>query len=144
MRKRLGVLLAAGLAATAATAVSAVPAAAGPASAPSAVPAGASSLTSLTITKTGTGWGGPLYKQVTLECEPTGGTHPTAEDACGRLVAVDGQFDKLPLLGPACPPVWAPVTVTVTGTWRLQPVSFTKTYSSDCDAGVRSTHVFRF
>ncbi|MEU3555163.1 SSI family serine proteinase inhibitor [Streptomyces fragilis] len=143
MRTRLGVLLAAGVLATAGSVVPA--AAAGPGPASSGASAGAVALSNLTITKTGPSWAGSLNKQVTLQCEPTGGTHPTAADACGKLLAVDGQFDKLQPSGtPACPPVWMPTTVTVTGTWRWQPVSFTRTYSSDCDAGVRSDYVFRF
>lgn len=144
MKKRLGVLLAAGVLATAGSVVPA--AAAGPAaSGASGSVGGAAALSSLTITKSGTSWGSLPPRQVTLECEPTGGTHPTAADACAALLAVGGQFDKLqPNGNPACPPVWMPTTVTVTGTWRLQPVYFTKTYSSDCDAGVRSAFVFRF
>jgi hypothetical protein len=134
------VLLAAGLIATAGSVTPA--AAAGSASPPSGASADAYSPTNLTITKTST-WDVASNKQVTLRCEPTGGTHPTAEDACGKLIAVDGQFDKLARLG-ACPPVWRPVTVTVTGTWRLRPVSFTRTYSTDCEAGFASDNVFRF
>ncbi|MEW2621751.1 SSI family serine proteinase inhibitor [Streptomyces sp. NPDC048106] len=131
MRKRLGVLLAAGLAATAA---SVVPAA-----------ADASSPTNLTLTKTGTSGAGPVNKQVTLQCEPTGGTHPTAQDACTQLIAVDGQFALIPRAsGYGCGGDWAPITVTVTGTWRRQPVYFTKTYGNDCEASVGSSFVFRF
>jgi hypothetical protein len=142
---RVRVLLAAGLAAATVTAGSVLPAAAaGQASAPSAASSDASSLTSLTITKVHT-YPEVVSEQVTLRCEPTGGTHPTAEDACGKLLAVDGQFGELPLVpGFACPPVWRPVTVTVTGTWRLQPVSWSKRYSSECDAHVLSDNVFRF
>ncbi|MFE5208739.1 SSI family serine proteinase inhibitor [Streptomyces sp. NPDC056600] len=142
MRKRLGVLLAAGVLATAG---SVVPAAAAGASSSGASGGGAAALSSLTITKSGSSWSGLPARQVTLQCEPTGGTHPTAADACAQLLAVDGQFDKLqPVGSAACPPVWMPTTVTVTGTWRLQPVYWTKTYGSDCDAGFRSGYVFRF
>lgn len=141
MRKRLGVLLAAGLAATAA---SVLPAAA-PAAASSTAPATATSLTNLTFTKTGTTWTGPLNKSVTLQCEPTGGTHPTADDACTKLIAVNGQFALLPWAqGYGCTADWMPVTVTVTGTWRYQSVYFTKTYGNDCEAAVGSNFVFRF
>ncbi|WP_448316663.1 SSI family serine proteinase inhibitor [Streptomyces sp. CO7] len=142
MRKRLGVLLAAGVMATAG---SVVPAAAAGAGSSGASGGGAAALSSLTITKSGPSWSGQPARQVTLQCEPSGGTHPAAADACAKLLAVGGQFDKLQPVGNlACPPVWMPTTVTVTGTWRLQPVYWTKTYSSDCDAGVRSDYVFRF
>jgi hypothetical protein len=140
VRKRLGLLLSAGLAATAATAT-ALPAAATPS------PATTVPLTSLVMTKS------PALatsatataSRVTLTCEPTGGTHPTAQAACDALIAVNGNFGKLPpVRGVACIALWDPVTVRVTGTWRLQPVSFTETYSNDCVAAVMSDNVFRF
>jgi hypothetical protein len=141
MGKRLAVLLAAGVVVTAGSVVPA--AAAGTTTAASEGPAAASSV--LTMTKSGTSWSGPLDKQVTLQCEPSGGTHPRPEDACAAIAAVDGQLDKLPRApGVGCPGLWLPVTVTVTGTWRLQPVSFTKTYGNDCEASVGSGFVFQF
>jgi len=143
MRKRLGVLLAAGLAAASASVLPA--AAAAPASAPSPTSADVGPLTNLTISEAGTGWSGPLNKQVTLQCEPTGGTHPTPEDACTKLSAVYGQFALLPRApGYGCGAVWMPVTITVTGTWRLAPVYFTKTYGNECEAAVGSDFVFTF
>jgi hypothetical protein len=139
MRKRLGILLAAGVALMSASVLPAAAAASAP------VPSPATPLTNLTFTEVGTSWAGPVNKQVTLQCEPTGGTHPTAEDACTKLIAVDGRFALLPRAqGYGCGAVWMPVTVTVTGTWRLQPVYFTKTYGNDCEAAVGSNFVFRF
>jgi hypothetical protein len=138
VRKRLGLLLSAGLAATAASAT-ALPAAATPAT---TVP-----LTSLVMTKSPAfaTSAGATARQVTLTCEPTGGTHPTAQAACDALIAVNGEFGKLPpVRGVACIALWDPVTVRVTGTWRLQPVSFTETYSNDCEAAVMSDNVFHF
>ncbi|MER5479399.1 SSI family serine proteinase inhibitor [Streptomyces sp. NPDC002734] len=150
MRKRLGVLLAAGVLATAG---SVVPAAAagnasavsGAASASEGSVAGAAALSSLTMTRSGSSWSGSVNKQVTLLCEPAGGTHPKPEDACAKIAAVNGKLDQLPRAsGMGCPGVWLPVTITVTGTWRLQPVSFTKTYGNDCEAAVGSNLVFQF
>ncbi|MEU3555164.1 SSI family serine proteinase inhibitor [Streptomyces fragilis] len=143
MRKRIGVLLVAGVLATAGSVVPAAAAGSGPAS--SGASAGAVALSNLTMAKSGSSWGGSLNKQVTLQCEPAGGTHPRPEDACARITAVDGQLDRLPRAsGVGCPGVWLPVTVTVTGTWRLQPVSFTRTYGNDCEAAVGSNFVFQF
>lgn len=138
MRKRLRLLLAAGLAATAASAT-ALPAAAAPSS--SSWTAG---LTNLVMTKSATTWTNTPGRQVTLQCEPTGGTHPTPQAACDSLLAVNGNFAKLPHIFAACPDYWDPVTVTVTGTWRTQPVTYSQTYSNDCAAGVLSDNVFRF
>lgn len=140
MRKRLGLLIAAGLAATAASAT-ALPAAAAPG------PNTTVPLTSLVMTKSPAlaTSGNASASRVTLTCEPTGGTHPTAQAACDSLIAVNGDFGKLPpVRGVACITLWDPVTVRVTGTWRMQPVSFTETYSNDCVAAVMSDNVFRF
>ncbi|WP_043179871.1 SSI family serine proteinase inhibitor [Streptomyces sp. NRRL F-5123] len=131
MRKRLGVVLVAGLAATV---VSVLPATAAPAP-----------LANLTFAKVGTSPAGPVDKQVTLQCAPIGGTHPTAEAACTALIAVGGQFSLLPRAeGYGCGADYWPTTVTVTGTWRNKPVYFTKTYSNDCEASVGSNFVFHF
>lgn len=144
MRKRLGLLLAAGVLATAGSVAPA--AAAGSASAATGTSAaGAAALSSLTMTKSGSGWSGSLNKQVTLLCDPAGGTHPKPEDACAKITAVNGKLDQLPRAsGVGCPGVWLPVTVTVTGTWRLQPVSFSRTYGNECEAAVGSDFVFQF
>ncbi|QXE38705.1 subtilase-type protease inhibitor [Streptomyces sp. GMY02] len=135
MKTELGILLAVMTAVTAGAAASvvAVPEA-------SAAPRTVTALSELTMTKSGS-----MNQRVTLECDPTGGTHPTPEDACTKLAAVKGQFDLLPRTpGVACPGNYAPVTVTVTGHWELQPVNFTKTYTNNCHAGVGSDYVFRF
>lgn len=139
MRKRLGLLLAAGMSVVAASAT-ALPAAASPSDT-------TAPLTSLLITKSpGIATSRTVaVTQVTLECEPTGGTHPTAQAACDALIAVNGDFAKLPpVRGVFCVTVWDPVTVRVTGVWRQKPVTFTRTYSNDCDAAVSSDNVFRF
>ncbi|WP_225847780.1 subtilase-type protease inhibitor [Streptomyces sp. HPF1205] len=139
MRKRLGLLFAAGMAAAVASAT-ALPAVASPSDT-------TAPLTSLLITKSHliATSRTAAASQVTLDCEPTGGTHPTAQAACDALIAVNGDFAKLPpATGVFCLAVWDPVTVSVTGVWRQKPVTFTRTYSNDCDAAVSSDNVFRF
>lgn len=102
--------------------------------------ASTAALAQFTFTKTG-----GVNRQVTLECNPTGGTHPTPDDACSKLTAVNGNFALLPpVTGVFCTAYYDPVTVTVSGYWQLQPVSYTKTYTNDCVAGVASDYVFRF
>jgi hypothetical protein len=135
------------LAAAAACVVPASAASAAPsASSPSAASASASAsgttspLSSLTMTKSGS-----VGRQVTLQCYPTGGTHPTPDDACAALTSVGGQFALLPRVpGVLCTADYNPVTVTVTGYWQLRTVYFSKTYSNNCEAAVGSDWVFRF
>ncbi|WP_063762328.1 SSI family serine proteinase inhibitor [Streptomyces sp. NRRL F-5123] len=133
MRRTPVALLAVGLAATAASLV--------PAAQASAADAG----TSLVLSKVFSGpTPGEKDHSVTLQCEPTGGSHPTPDAACASLIAVDGQFAKLPTVWAACPATYDPVTVSVSGTWHFKTVSFTQTYTNDCAAGVLSDYVFRF
>lgn len=132
MRRGLRVPL--GLAAAAATGLTAfaLPAAGASAS--------TTALSQFTFTKTGS-----VNRQVTLECNPTGGTHPTPDDACAKLTTVNGNFALLPwATGAVCIADYRPVTVTVSGYWQSQPVSYTKTYTNDCEAGADSDYVFRF
>ncbi|MGW2058813.1 SSI family serine proteinase inhibitor [Streptomyces sp. NPDC001840] len=135
MKKKLGILLAAVTAVTAGAAASVVPVPVA-----TAAPQTVTAMSHLTMTKSGS-----VNQQVTLQCDPTGGTHPTPEDACTKLTAVKGRLDLLPRApGVACPGNYAPVTVTVTGNWELLAVNFTKTYTNNCHAGVGSDYVFRF
>lgn len=141
MRRELRNSLVTTAAVLAAAAASAVPASAvsAPSSASSASTT-ASALSNLTMTKSG-----GVNRQVTLQCDPTGGTHPTPADACTALTSVGGQFALLPWVpGVLCTADYNPVTVTVTGYWRLQTVYFSRVYSNDCEAAVASDWVFRF
>ncbi|GAA3733889.1 SSI family serine proteinase inhibitor [Salinactinospora qingdaonensis] len=93
----------------------------------------------------GEGTSGPVLSQVTLECYPTDGTHPSADEACSTLTNVWGDFENLPQQqGVPCYDVWAPVTVTAQGHWFNQSTDFERTYSNDCDAAVISGRVFDF
>jgi len=132
-RPRIRLLVAAG-------AVAATMAYAVPASAAAVGTNPAAGLSQLVMTKSGS-----VHRQVTLECDPAGGTHPTPDAACASIAAVNGQFGQLPSVpGGFCTADFAPVTVTVTGNWQSQPVIFTKTYTNDCGASVGSNFVFRF
>lgn len=134
MRRTPALLLAAGLAATAMSLL------------PAAQASAADSGTSLVLSKvySGSTWPGDVNHLVTLQCEPSGGSHPTADAACASLIAVDGRFAALPPVLAACPAYYDPVTVTVGGTWHFKSVSFTRTYTNDCAAAVLSDYVFRF
>jgi hypothetical protein len=81
---------------------------------------------------------------VTLECEPTGGTHPHAETACSTLLEANGDFARLRHLESMCTYIYAPVEVRVRGHWRGRDLLFQRTFSNHCIANVDSGGVFGF
>ncbi|GAA3728628.1 SSI family serine proteinase inhibitor [Salinactinospora qingdaonensis] len=88
--------------------------------------------------------GGP-DNRISLTCLPTGGTHPTADEACASLTAVWGRFKSLPAeQGVFCPMHYAPVTAEAHGTWAGNPVDYEETFSNACVAGVQTDGVFDF
>ncbi|MFH8472120.1 SSI family serine proteinase inhibitor [Streptomyces sp. NPDC018000] len=105
-------------AATAATAPLPLPL---PTSLPLSVLHGDDTDTRLTVTVSGTGY--PAAEGVfELECGPTGGSHPAAQQACDRLeeLAGEGTDPFAPVPGDAmCTQQFGgPATARVTGTWR--------------------------
>jgi hypothetical protein len=89
-----------------------------------------------------TSW--PVGSEVTLKCEPTGGSHTEAEDACASLTEADGDLDALPDRELICPEVYQPVTVEVGGKWNDMVVEFERTYANLCFAFSESDGVFKF
>jgi hypothetical protein len=85
----------------------------------------------------------PVTTEVSLRCEPTGGTHPDAEAACATLEQVDGDFDALIPLGMFCPEYFQPVAVEVVGKWRDRTVTFEHVYGNRCVAEDQSEGVFQ-
>jgi hypothetical protein len=107
----------------------------------SSAPATSSAATSLLLTITpqqGTG------HSVTLTC-PAGGTHPNAAGACTALNSAGGDIDKVPAQsGQMCPNIVRPVTATATGTYRSQPLSWSKTYNNTCEMQRATNPIFSF
>ncbi|MDA3647181.1 protease inhibitor [Saccharopolyspora indica] len=70
----------------------------------------------------------------TLTCEPAGGSHPAASDACAILVQAAGNIADVPTQSPnaTCPLIWRPVAVTTTGLWNGTPIDYSKTFPNDC------------
>ncbi|WP_137815251.1 SSI family serine proteinase inhibitor [Gandjariella thermophila] len=81
-----------------------------------------------------------------LNCDPPGGTHPSAVAACADLSRAQGNFDRLPgdTAHPYCPMMYRPVTASAHGTWRGRPVTYTATYPNGCVLTQRTGPVFRF
>lgn len=79
----------------------------------------------------------------TLSCEPSGGPHPKASQACADLVRSDGAVERPPS-DLVCPMMFSPVTVTAVGLWRGRTVNFTATYGNECIMRARTGAVFGF
>ncbi|GAB3277244.1 SSI family serine proteinase inhibitor [Parasphingorhabdus pacifica] len=89
------------------------------------------------------GRGNPL-RTATLACEPTGGTHPHATNACGSLEAAGGDPNGLRHEHTMCTLDYQPVTLTAHGNWQGEPLHFEKTYSNICTAKAQTEQVFDF
>jgi hypothetical protein len=84
-------------------------------------------------------------KTAVLGCEPAGGTHPHAQEACEELGKVDGDFDALSVDPKrVCPLVYDPVTVTAEGWWHGRMVQYAKTYGNVCQLEGTTGPVFQF
>ncbi|WP_189227348.1 SSI family serine proteinase inhibitor [Saccharothrix coeruleofusca] len=79
-----------------------------------------------------------------LHCEPTGGDHANAAEACGALSEVDGRIEDLATETAVCTFQYAPVRVTATGTWRGRERTFTSEYANSCLLRASTGPVFAF
>ncbi|KAK9768158.1 hypothetical protein K7432_001405 [Basidiobolus ranarum] len=87
---------------------------------------------------------GKVLSQVTLNCHPTGGSHPHAKQACSALDKAEGDFEKLHNSGGICNFIFDPVTVTAKGRGFGKKVNFKKTFSNSCVADGETDGVFKF
>jgi len=87
---------------------------------------------------------GPILAQVTLTCQPPGGTHPHPQAACQALQSVGYDFSLLPpVQGRVCPDIFVPVTVEAKAPTGLKDL-FVKTYPNRCFAALYTDDVFAF
>lgn len=85
-------------------------------------------------------------RTVTLQCNPSGGTHPKAEEACSDVAKAGGDLAQMPSnANPrACFMIYAPVTVKAQGQWKGQPVRFTEKFPNTCVMRDKTGSVFDF
>jgi hypothetical protein len=85
-------------------------------------------------------------RTVTLQCDPPGGTHPKAPEACADVTKAGGDLAQMPAnKNPrACFMIYAPVTVTAKGDWQGQPVRFTEKFPNSCVMRDKTGSVFDF
>ncbi|GAB3987354.1 hypothetical protein GCM10029978_105820 [Actinoallomurus acanthiterrae] len=90
--------------------------------------------------------GSATPKTVTLQCDPVGGTHPKAEQACADLAKTHGDFklasdEKNPR---ACFMIYSPVTTSAEGQLRGEAVKYTARYPNTCVMRTQSGSIFDF
>lgn len=83
-------------------------------------------------------------KDTLLTCNPNGGTHPHAADACSELAAAQGDFSKLHKKQQLCPMIYAPVTATATGLFAGKHVNFRQEFPNRCVLTRNTGQVFAF
>ncbi|ONI83632.1 hypothetical protein ALI22I_34750 [Saccharothrix sp. ALI-22-I] len=81
---------------------------------------------------------------VSLTCEPTGGLHPKADQACLALSEVDGQIEGLSNGQGLCTLEYDPVRVTASGRWRGESRTFEATFPNSCVMHAETGPVFDF
>ena len=78
---------------------------------------------------------GHATRHWTLSCDPTGGTHPRASDACRALLGIKNPFTQ-PAAGTNCPMIMAnEPRIVLNGTWFGHHVSKTIA-DGECTIGV--------
>jgi Subtilisin inhibitor-like len=108
-----------------------------------ALPAQAAAPTDLRLSVTRPAGNTSGSNTVTLRCEPSGGQHPRAAEACAELSRHDGAFDR-PAGDTACTLEYTPVVAHATGLWRGRPVSFRREYSNSCVLRSHTGTIFQF
>ncbi|NGN66813.1 hypothetical protein G5C51_23270 [Streptomyces sp. A7024] len=72
-----------------------------------------------------------------LTCDPAGGNHPGAVEACAAIEHADGDFDELPETEAMCTMEYAPVTVRAYGHWDGRIVHWSSDeYPNACAANL--------
>jgi subtilisin inhibitor-like len=70
---------------------------------------------------------------VKLDCDPAGGGHPRAAEACAILDAAGGEPDRIPAPNTACILIYAPVLAEVRGDWHGTTVAWQHRYGNSCE-----------
>lgn len=79
-----------------------------------------------------------------LNCEPAGGLHKNAKQACDDLASVDGDFTKMEDGGLMCTMHLDPTKATLRGKWRGKKVVYEEVFSNPCVMRSFTGKVFDF
>ncbi|MFD9739552.1 SSI family serine proteinase inhibitor [Umezawaea sp. NPDC059074] len=83
-------------------------------------------------------------RAVDLHCEPSGGSHPRAREACEDLLLSDGDVQAVRDSDSLCTLEYRPVHVTAIGSWRGEERTFDHVYANACAMRVDTGSVFQF
>ena len=86
---------------------------------------------------------GAKLRTATLTCNPTGGTHKSANEACAVLTAAGGRPGAIVPADVMCTLEYAPVKVKMVGRYDRRPVRFKKSYSNPCRLEAEAGVLFR-
>ena len=78
-----------------------------------------------------------------LTCDPAGGSHRRAAEACEALATAEGDPAAITAEDAMCTMEHAPVRATLAGVWQRQPIRYQKTYSNACVMRVATGALFR-
>jgi Subtilisin inhibitor-like len=81
---------------------------------------------------------------VTLRCDPPGGGHPKAAEACRALANVDGDPSYLRPAQRYCMLIYAPVTARITGRWKGARVDWSRRFGNTCEMTRATGVLFEF
>ncbi|MEU7479043.1 SSI family serine proteinase inhibitor [Lentzea sp. NPDC042327] len=79
-----------------------------------------------------------------LQCDPAGGLHKHAQQACDQLTPVDGDFRRLEDTGAMCTMELNPTKAMLRGKWRGKRIDFQQVYSNPCAVRAHTGKVFDF
>jgi hypothetical protein len=109
-----------------------------------ATPAAASYAPRGRLTLTYAAEAGNATAAVKLVCNPAGGSHPEASQACATLKTTGADPAKIKPTMTMCMMLYAPVTAEITGTWRGAPVKWTHKYGNGCEMTRATGVLFKF
>lgn len=81
-----------------------------------------------------------MQRTFSLTCDPPGGDHPDAADACAELAALEDPFAPVPP-NLACTEIYGgPQRAKVTGTYRGEPVTAKFNRTDGCEIARWDAH----
>ncbi|HEY0532273.1 MAG TPA: SSI family serine proteinase inhibitor [Actinoplanes sp.] len=81
---------------------------------------------------------------VKLNCNPTGGLHPEAAQACAILRSTGADPARIRPAHVMCMMLYAPVTARLAGTWRGTRVRWSHQYGNSCEMTRATGVLFKF
>ncbi|MFO7194263.1 MULTISPECIES: SSI family serine proteinase inhibitor [Thermocrispum] len=81
---------------------------------------------------------------VALECDPAGGTHPRADEACAVLTETNGDAAAVSYSEDPCVLIYRPVHARLIGHWQGRAVRYAETFPNRCVMRTEKGPLFDF